>query len=86
MFDMVYPGHYRRVIKSVRVTMPCVTGPYTNIGIKLTLGNSKIRYEAKSNSSSLKASNRNPIKSISTSNAQKAQVMSIQHLLQIYCH
>lgn len=43
-FDLYYPGHYRRMIKSVRLTIPCVTGPYTNIGAKLTLNSSKIRH------------------------------------------
>jgi hypothetical protein len=42
-FDLVYPGHYRRRIKSVRLTIPCVTGPYTNIGATLTLVRSFLR-------------------------------------------
>jgi hypothetical protein len=42
-FDLFYPGHYRRRLKSVRLTMPCVTGPYTNVGATLTLTGSKIR-------------------------------------------
>lgn len=42
-FDLVYPGHYRRIIKSVRISMPCIAGPYTNIGATLSLGNNKIR-------------------------------------------
>ena len=46
MFNLFYPGQYKRLIKSVRVTMPCVIGPYTNVGTKLTLNNSKIRDEA----------------------------------------
>jgi hypothetical protein len=31
IFDMDFPGHYFRRIKSVAITMPCVVGPYTNI-------------------------------------------------------
>ncbi len=46
-FDIFYPGQYKRLIKSVRVTIPCVTGPYTNISATLTLNNSWIRKEAK---------------------------------------
>ena len=46
LFDLTYPGHYRRKIKSVRLTIPCITGPYTNIGVTLTLLGSKIRMEA----------------------------------------
>lgn len=43
LFDLYYPGQYRRLIKSVRLTIPCVAGPYTNIGAKLTLNSSQIR-------------------------------------------
>ncbi|MEO1270057.1 MAG: hypothetical protein AAFX99_18370, partial [Myxococcota bacterium] len=45
-FDMFYPGHYRRRIRAVRLTMPCITGPYTNISAKLTLLRSHIRRDA----------------------------------------
>lgn len=44
-FDMFYPGQYRRRIKAVRLTIPCITGPYTNISAKLTLLGSQIRKE-----------------------------------------
>jgi len=36
-FELMYPGQYRRLIKSVRVTIPGVVGPYTNISAKITL-------------------------------------------------
>jgi hypothetical protein len=42
-FDLTYPGHYRRRIKGVRLTIPCVTGPYTNVGATLRLTKSKLR-------------------------------------------
>jgi hypothetical protein len=42
-FDLCYPGHYRRQIKAVRVTIPCVTGPYTNVGATLTMLDSQMR-------------------------------------------
>lgn len=42
-FDMYYPGHYRRVIKSLRLSIPCVAGPYTNISARLTLLKGEIR-------------------------------------------
>jgi len=42
-FDMSYPGQYRRRIKSVRVSMPCVIGPYTPVGATLRLTGSRIR-------------------------------------------
>lgn len=45
-FDMFYPGQYRRRVRAVRLTIPCITGPYTNISAKLTLLKSHIRKEA----------------------------------------
>ncbi len=44
-FDMYYPGQYRRIIKSVRLTIPSITGPHTNVSVKLSLTGSKIRME-----------------------------------------
>jgi hypothetical protein len=43
LFDMDHPGHYMRRIKSVSITIPCVTGPYTGINGTLTLLSSRIR-------------------------------------------
>lgn len=43
LFDMDFPGHYLRRIKSVSVTVPCVVGPYTTINGTLTLTSSDIR-------------------------------------------
>jgi hypothetical protein len=37
LFDGDYPGHYMRRLKSVAVTIPCVTGPYTNVNCTMTL-------------------------------------------------
>ncbi len=42
-FDLVYPGHYRRRLKSARLTIPAITGPYVNVGATLDLVSSKIR-------------------------------------------
>ena len=44
-FDMDYPGHYFRRIKTAGLTIPCVTGPYTSVNCTLTLQNSKIRID-----------------------------------------
>lgn len=52
-FDLFYPGQYRRKIRSVRLTIPCVTGPYTNVGATLTLTASKLRNETKLGAASL---------------------------------
>lgn len=43
LFDLDFPGHYMRRIKSVSLTIPCVTGPYTGINCTLTLLSNKIR-------------------------------------------
>lgn len=45
LFDVDYPGHYMRRIKSVSLTIPCVTGPYTSINCTLTLLNNKTRVD-----------------------------------------
>lgn len=42
-FDLFYPGQYCRRIKAVRLTIPSVTGPYTNVGATLALTGSRIR-------------------------------------------
>lgn len=44
-FDMIYPGQYRRLIRGVRVSIPCIAGPYTNIGASLQLTKAQIRKE-----------------------------------------
>lgn len=43
MFDVDYPGHYMRRIKTVALTIPCVTGPYTGVHCRLTLLSSTTR-------------------------------------------
>jgi hypothetical protein len=43
MFDMDGPGHYFRRVKSVAVSIPCVTGPYASVNCTLTLLKSSIR-------------------------------------------
>ena len=42
-FDLDYPGHYFRRIKSVSLTLPCVVGPYTTISCTLRLLKNSIR-------------------------------------------
>jgi hypothetical protein len=43
LFDMDYPGHYFRRIKSVSLSIPCITGPYTTVACTLTLVSNKLR-------------------------------------------
>jgi Tc toxin complex TcA C-terminal TcB-binding domain/Concanavalin A-like lectin/glucanases superfamily len=46
LFDIDCPGHYFRRIKSVAVSIPSVTGPYTSVNCTLTLLKSSIRKNA----------------------------------------
>ena len=43
LFDIDFPGHYFRRIKSVSLSVPCVVGPYTGVSGTLTLLNNRIR-------------------------------------------
>ncbi|KAK3986939.1 hypothetical protein QBC44DRAFT_401619 [Cladorrhinum sp. PSN332] len=43
LFDMDFPGHYMRRIKSVSVTVPCVFGPHASLNCTLTLLSHKYR-------------------------------------------
>ncbi|WP_338829107.1 neuraminidase-like domain-containing protein [Bradyrhizobium sp. 27S5] len=43
LFDVDYPGHYFRRIKSVALSIPCVAGPYASVNCTLTLTKSQIR-------------------------------------------
>jgi Tc toxin complex TcA C-terminal TcB-binding domain/Neuraminidase-like domain/Salmonella virulence plasmid 28.1kDa A protein len=43
LFDMDYPGHFMRRIKSVALSIPCVVGPYTSVNCTLTQLYSKVR-------------------------------------------
>jgi len=36
-FDLDFPGHYKRRIKTVAVSVPCVVGPYTSLNCTLRL-------------------------------------------------
>ena len=37
LFDLDFPGHYFRRLKSVSLSIPCVVGPYTSVNGTLTL-------------------------------------------------
>ncbi|HYK20771.1 MAG TPA: hypothetical protein VEV42_08560, partial [Pyrinomonadaceae bacterium] len=43
LFDIDYPGHYKRRIKSVSLTIPCVVGPYVGLNASLRLLDNKFR-------------------------------------------
>ena len=85
IFDLDFPGHYFRRIKSVSITLPCVVGPYTTISCTLRLLNNSIRvntasgdngYARNTDDQGLPADdsrfieNNIPVKSIAASNSQ----------------
>ncbi len=50
LFDVDYPGHYMRRIRSVSLTIPAVVGPYTSINATLTLLSNKTRISSQAQS------------------------------------
>jgi len=43
LYDLVHCGHYMRRLKTVALSVPCVTGPYPAVGGKPTLQSSRYR-------------------------------------------
>jgi hypothetical protein len=43
LFDMDYPGHFMRRIKSLAVSIPCVVGPYASVNCTVTQLFSRVR-------------------------------------------
>jgi len=68
LFDLDYPGHFNRRIKSVSLSIPCVVGPYTSIPCTLRLGTNQVRTTADLDAE-LKERNI-PVAAIATSSAQ----------------
>ncbi len=46
LFESDYPGQYFRRLRSVALTIPCVTGPYTGVNATLSLTNAMVRIQA----------------------------------------
>jgi hypothetical protein len=69
LFDLAYPGQYKRIIKAVRISIPSVVGPYTTVSAKLTLTSSKVRKQATTDPDDLVAMPAPPTLSIATSTA-----------------
>ncbi len=46
LFDLDHPGHYLRRIKTLNVTIPSITGPYTGINCTITLLWNTVRRDA----------------------------------------
>jgi hypothetical protein len=75
LFDLDFPGHFFRRIKTVSLSIPCVVGPYTSINATLTLLSSKLRATRQVKGGSYDSpdnyrSSYLPIQSIATSSAQ----------------
>ncbi len=71
LYDLDYPGHYYRIIKTVSLTIPCVAGPYATVPCKLTLSNSQVRVvDSSASTSAFRTLSVSPCKSIATSTAQ----------------
>jgi hypothetical protein len=43
LFDYDHPGHYFRRLRSVAVTIPCVSGPYAGVNATLVLNTATVR-------------------------------------------
>ena len=46
VFNMDYPGHYLRRIKSMSISIPCIAGPNTTIACTLTMMSNSIRKDS----------------------------------------
>lgn len=68
LFDLDFPGHYFRRIKSVSMSVPCVAGPYTSVSGTLTLEESWVRKQPRTEVE--KVPLRGSLQSIATSSGQ----------------
>lgn len=66
LFDLDYPGHYKRQIKSVSLTIPALSGPYMTISCSLSLTASRMRVEIDEDPVPVQL----PADSVATSSAQ----------------
>jgi len=79
LFDLDFPGHYFRRIKSVSISIPCVVGPYTSVSCTLTLLRNSLRSKSTMTASYVRDVNNDdlrfiddlvPMQSVATSNSQ----------------
>ncbi|RSS58744.1 neuraminidase-like domain-containing protein [Streptomyces sp. WAC01280] len=79
LFDLDFPGHYFRRIKTVSISVPCVAGPYTGVSGTLTLLGNRLRAKATGGSAYPERTDESdprfvrdlvPIQSIATSGGQ----------------
>lgn len=70
LFNLDYPGHHLRRIKSVGLSLPCVAGPYTSVNCTLTLLKNWVRIKPTDDPGSGLTDNWGAVQSVATSNAQ----------------
>jgi len=70
LFDLDHPGHMRRRIKSVSLTIPAVAGPQTTIGARLELTSSFVRMPVGQSRTDTQLVRQSLVTGISTSSAQ----------------
>ncbi|KAL8903376.1 MAG: hypothetical protein Q9207_003967 [Kuettlingeria erythrocarpa] len=76
IFDLDFPGHYLRRLKSVAVSIPCIVGPYTGLNCTLSLLEHRLRmssslpYAYQGRDDPHFHTDRIPISSIATSSGQ----------------
>jgi len=69
LLDLAYPGQYKRVIRSARLSIPAVVGPYTSVSANLTLTSSQVRTKPTTDGAALVTLPPPPASSIATSSA-----------------
>lgn len=69
LFDMDFPGHHMRRLKSVSLSLPCVVGPYTSVNSTLQLAKHSYQLTATGDTTD-KEVNYVPINSVAFSSGQ----------------
>lgn len=69
LFDMDFPGHHTRRLKSVSLSLPCVVGPYTSVNCTLRMTSNSYRL-GKAAETTLMQPNYVPIQSVAFSSGQ----------------
>jgi hypothetical protein len=69
LFNLDFPNHYFRRVKSVGVSLPCIVGPYASVSGTLTLLSSSVRVKPTRDNDAVRV-DPVPIQSIATSSGQ----------------
>jgi hypothetical protein len=80
LFDMDYPGHYMRRIKSVSFSIPAIAGPYTTVSCTLALTKNSLRIQDTATGSGTYPRKKNSAKLPADDNRFRDNVSSIQSL------